>query len=490
MTQYNVNSENELERQKLRKMCENLFEQDISKFFKKKIINHMIYVISWYLIEYKDIRAFEILQNLVANEQVPIKTRIYLYMQLNTLKFNGTINFEVDKVIYKTIIDYIATYIPMEKLKFIRTEEKVKDRVVFITYQFLSYKHSPTKILLNMAKTLNDSFDEVNEIYIFNSTTFFDENPCDFYNGIIANYYKYDAMSFQDLLDEVGINRCGVGYDEQNDKEVVERLIDMTLSIYELKPNKVIGIGGNNILADLVSRFTEVYTYGLTREKPTSYAQYIVNNSNIMDLNTYQLGASQIMIELPFGVRGLVDKSKDEVNTREELGLPEEHFLISVVGNRLLIEVSSEFLKVCENILSYNAQVSIVFIGKYDKNLLTGVVDQEYHERFYTIGPRQNIVKAIGMTNLFLNPIRQGGGYGGLAAMKNQIPILTTYIGDIAAYLTDEFKVNDYDEMVEVANKLIQDEGYYKELQEKMEKLSRLYDKNIWDIFFEYILRG
>ena len=483
---FNTKEHENLEDKKNLDLCKKILDEELMKnILNEETLDDLVYMISWYLQYTKDIRAFNWLEGLCNNEQVDIVKRIYIYKQLGILKFEGTIDFTTSNISYRKLIRDILKKTKINDLKYLKNNKK--NRIVFITDQFLGYGHSPTKILLNMIKVLNDKFRNIDEVYIFNATTFFSVEACSFYNSSLANYIKYDEGLLNDVLQQVGIDRCGVGYEERNEEDVIERLNTMAYEIHSLEPLLTIAVGGANVLGDLCNTFTEVYTYGLTRETPVASTRYLVNTTSTEYVRQYRINEGQDIIEIPFGFEGMKD-SKDEINTREVLNLPKEDFLISIVGNRLVTEVTEEFLEVCKKILIKNSNTSIVFIGDYDIKNLKDKIDKKLYSRFYCVGYRKNLIQAVGLSDLFLNPIRQGGGYGGIAAIKSSIPIITTDKGDIAAYLTSKFKVEDYIQMGEFVNNIINNKALYMDLVKEIKNISVKYNKNAWEKFFRYIL--
>ena len=141
------------------------------------------------------------------------------------------------------------------------------------------------------------------------------------------------------------------------------------------------------------------------------------------------------------------------------------------MGNRLNAEVTKEFLKLCEDILAENKSAALIFIGSFDKEeSIKGKVDPKIYNKIYNISYAQNLVSAIELSNLYLNPIRFGGGLSSVVAIKTNIPVISTDAGDVAIYLTDEFKVNDYIEMKILVNKLIKEKNYMKNIRIKLRR--------------------
>ncbi len=469
--------------------CERLVSQDILQVIAcagKEVLNDITYSLSFYMLKKQSEKAFRALEKVCLGDEIDIEVKLYIYRQLLGLKFRGEIPWQVSEKIYYHILDKISKICDMKQYKYINKENRNKNRVVFITDQFLGYQHSPTKVLLNMVKALDNKFGNINEVYIYNSTLLPIQEECLFYRPFTANYIKYTDKLLEVTLSKVGITRCGIGYEEKNEIDVISRIIGMVKSINDINPQMVIGVGGDNILADLCNCFTDVYICGLTKLTPRSCARYLINMTPTKQPVQYKLSETQQKIEVPFSVSDLEDIT-NEINTRESLGLPQQDFLISVVGNRLGVEITKEFIHLCERILVENPNAGIVFIGDYDKENLKSEVDQTIYDRLYSIGYRSNLIQAVGLTNLFLNPYRQGGGYGGYAAIQNSIPIVSRDFGDVSAYLPDSLKVKNYTELGKLVDNMIRNQNVYQQAENEIKATYEAYKGNTWEKLFKHI---
>ena len=64
--------------------------------------------------------------------------------------------------------------------------------------------------------------------------------------------------------------------------------------------------------------------------------------------------------------------------------------------------------------------------------------------------------------DVFLNPDRAGGGFSSIYAMKQGLPVITRYIGDIGTtYAGRDLSFDTWDEAIEEVNKLASDKNYY-----------------------------
>ncbi|MBU3087630.1 hypothetical protein KPL42_03880 [Clostridium gasigenes] len=478
------------------KLCRDLLRFGVENidFKNENTLNLVVFSISQYYYFYKEVRCLNLIKNIITNESVNIKAKIYLYWQLVRQAF---INIEVKNSIrLNEIYSYILRTIEMKnsiKVPLIK-EEKTKDEkiAVFITNQFLANDNSPTKVLLSIAKTINDNFKDIEKIYIFNSREMPTSIEYYYYNPLVANYiedYSDDILNWVMLEEE--INRCEIYYDQGcKDIKVIKRIEEMLQSINKLNPKFIISIGGSSILSDLSNRFTNTYTIAISGELPISQGKYLVNTGEVNSITKTKINEYQYSLEIPISMSDIMKSDNSENKyTRKELEISEDTFLISIVGNRLNAEVTKEFLKLCEDILDENKSAALIFIGSFDKESIKDKIDPKIYSKIYNISYAQNLVSAIELSNLYLNPIRFGGGLSSVVAIKTNIPVISTDVGDVAIYLTDEFKVNDYIEMKVLVNKLIKEKELYEKYKDKTKEIYFKHIKSSWNGLIEYILK-
>ena len=67
---------------------------------------------------------------------------------------------------------------------------------------------------------------------------------------------------------------------------------------------------------------------------------------------------------------------------------------------------------------------------------------------------------------MFLNPPRQGGGTGGLYAIKSEVPVITLDNCDVEAIVGKEFVCNSLEDMVNMVEKYYTDNEFMKKQKE------------------------
>lgn len=85
---------------------------------------------------------------------------------------------------------------------------------------------------------------------------------------------------------------------------------------------------------------------------------------------------------------------------------------------------------------------------------------------FY-IGVQDDVLAVLEVCDLFVNPIRVGGGTSAAEALSKQLPVVSTDYGDIAATVGADFLVRDYADMSKTIRRYCEDTEFYKAQQKK-----------------------
>ena len=92
-------------------------------------------------------------------------------------------------------------------------------------------------------------------------------------------------------------------------------------------------------------------------------------------------------------------------------------------------------------------------------------------------GFRKDILSYLEICDLYVNPVRKGGGTSSVEAMFKGIPVVTTDYGDVAVNAGEEFCVKDYREMSEEILRYYMDKEYYREMSKRaLERAKGLLD--------------
>ena len=107
-----------------------------------------------------------------------------------------------------------------------------------------------------------------------------------------------------------------------------------------------------------------------------------------------------------------------------------------VYGTSYIEEKSKEG----EDVYTYDAETVMKRLMKVSYNFTTRWENAE------TIS-KEDALAIYSLCDLYLNPIRLGGGTSAAESMSEGVPVLTTDLGDVALEVEDAYKVKDYEEM-------------------------------------------
>lgn len=340
-----------------------------------------------------------------------------------------------------------GAYIPIER--------RNANRIVIITEQISNDKHSPTLYVFNSIYYLRQLG---YEIMVFSC-------PSDFYLAediwyryrSVVSVEEYHGKTVTDTFrgEQVlfqQINLCG--------QDCIDRYRIMIDFIRDWNPLFVYEIGLVNGIGDLLTGMTTVVSEMLSiKDCSVSNAQILVrmeeNEKEVEDQINSTMGSYQAQLWIGEDMPIFIDKDPVEV-TRNQLHLPEDKFLIAVVGNRLDQECGLEFVELLRNILQNIPAVGVVIVG--DTRDLN--VHFTEYENIYFIGHQEHLQNIYDVMDLYLNPERVGGGYSCQMALQEGLPIVTLPGGDVAYMAEKDFTVADYEEMYAVVQRYVQDEVF------------------------------
>lgn len=413
----------------------------------------------------------------IQNKNLDAGEKHFLFYQIKSLMFCNK-NLTTEKTIllkwklFHQIVQMYKMLISTE-LKYIPYEERNHDFVLVITEQFLIMKHGPTKTALDRCRTLIRK--EKKQVLLINSAEHgkFYKN-CLFYNSLYGNYMQ-DNMD----LTEIDWKDVKVPYVQCDngmpDPEILDMLLEM---VYQLKPKYIVMIGGNSVFANLADNIVPVLAVGLSpsaMETTMVSYQTLTRKLDEQDIRLlHQMGKTEDSIIQSVFTSGL--KEQTEHITREQLGIPREAFVLAVVGGRLDVEITDDFCEMLESVLGED--IVVVFLGRYIKY---SEISKEKYPKLkkysYYLGFCSDILAHLECCDLYINPIRSGGGTSSVESLYKGVPVVTTEYGDVPTNVGEAFWVKDYEEMKKVIKRYYSDSEFYQKQSEyALQRVKRLLD--------------
>lgn len=407
------------------------------------------------------------------HESFSLNTHFFIYCQFQSKMFSY-ISLQCESIskemclYYQYIVEGFARSVNVS-LEPIKTEQRDKQFALVITEQFLSIQHGPTKTALDRCKILINKLGK--KVLLLNTAELRSQvGYIPFCDAYAANY---DSRKLDEEIQhwkgvDVPYVQC-----EQNmpDFDTLEYLLTI---IRKMAPGIVIIIGETSILGNLVNKMLPVLTIGTVPSKLTCNAtkyQTLSRNLNTFDLELLQVfgHTEQNVIKSVF-TSDL--KQQEESITRKDIGVGEDKFLLVVVGGRLDTEVTEEFLICLEEVIK--PDMCLVFIGKFDRYEKSIEKYDRLSSQSVYLGFCDDILSRMEVCDLYINPLRTGGGTSCVEAMFKGVPVVTVNYGDVAVNVGEDFCVRDYMEMQEKILKYHDDSEYYKVMSQKAEKRAEL----------------
>ena len=396
-------------------------------------------------------------------------TQYFLYNQLHAMLFRfQELNIqEVKAEMWQFRMEIVEEFAKQMKtpLELIPFYERTRQQVLVITEQFLSVKHGPTKTALDRCKTIMTKMGK--EVLLINSAEAESQvGVIPFCEMLIGSYNAEKRSEKGQYWEGVTVPY----YQCENNMPDVETIDQLLQEIRSMAPIYVITIGSGGILGDLTSRIIPTLAVGLTpSDLEYTCAQYQTLGRKLQEQDIEMLKSvgytERHVIESIF-TSGL--KPQTEHITRADLGISEHVFLIVVVGYRLEDEVTDEFLEMLGGIMQKDMYVG--FLGKFDgyeERIKNHPRIFEHEEKVSYLGFCEDILSRIEICDLYVNPIRRGGGTSCVKAMSKGVPVVTVDYGDVSVNAGEEFCVKDYDKMQRRILQYYSDKEYYNAMSEK-----------------------
>lgn len=332
-------------------------------------------------------------------------------------------------------VDFRWSAIPMELRK---------KRVLLVLSQLINIYHAPTRYVIQICRCLVRMGYEV-ECFICH---FFGvEGYWDWKKSFYSQNIMYKTGPFMREFAEVQVK----GYNfELRGADYIETLRLAEGMVWEKRPEYVLEIGSETILAGLCREFTTVVTMGMTGALPVTNAQIIASlveaSQEERALWDRLLAKEQVVIPVRFAVYEMRKHTAAAAYQKKDFGIPQHAFVIVIAGNRLDLEVKKEFEQMLFQLLDMKQEFMIAVIGEcpvFRKRMLEG----SRADRFCFLGHQKDFKGAIGIGDVFVNPPRQGGGTGGLFALMESVPVITQGGCDVSAMTGNKFVCERMEDM-------------------------------------------
>lgn len=365
--------------------------------------------------------------------------------------------YKEKRILHKRNVESFRTLLG-KKYPYCPLRERNRKRIVIITEQLLSERHAPTRIIMEFCYNLQQKLGY--EVRLFAC-------PCDvnlpedvWYRPLAKRMIedlKYLPMEIQ--YKDTYIEGYQVNMSQASRKEY-KMMLDI---IHAWNPLFVFQMGVINPMADFVGDFTTVASMGMTSDCPISEADILIRDGQRNEKMEREfadaLEKNQVQLFLNNTIPICIEQSESHF-TRKELQLPEDKFLITVVGNRLDQEIDDEFVHVMLNILQQNSKAVFVIIGEV-MDAKKYFAKEYFDDKIFYLGYCEDLMGVYGVMDLYLNPKRIGGGFSSIMALMAGLPVVTLSDCDVAVGVGGNFCVSNYVEMEAIVNRYVKDKIFY-----------------------------
>lgn len=357
---------------------------------------------------------------------------------------------------YDRCYSSVADSVKKDLIK-IPSVERDKNLIIIFTIQFLGVKHSPTRTVLERAKSLSKLGKKVLIVNTAEQYTI---------RGYLPMYQTECGKVLKEYNDiqMIRVNNVDIQFLQLYEEYTIQHRIQILINlIRKLKPYYILSIGSGSILADLCGNIIPCASMALAFSTlpKTKNRMKILGRKLYPEeekLETADIIESKFTFEL---------KKQEKKFTRHGLNLPEDRFILVIVGIRLQYEVSDIFMDMLEKICNNGCYV--VFAGKM--NNYNDLIEEHPIAGEYSsfIGYCDDILALMEICDLYVNPDRLGGGFSIIEAFAKGVPGVYLKKGDVYTAGGEDFAVNDFNEMEQQILLYKNDRDYYN----KMSKLAK-----------------
>lgn len=286
------------------------------------------------------------------------------------------------------------------------------------------------------------------------------------------NQTEQDSRVFEEIHQELFDPKVKIIYN--NGESIEERISNFMENLRGYDPDVVYDCCGEySYLSPLFHKF--YFTIALPmRGYATSscFDVYMCRNKELcIKENTYFHSVKEEqMVEALVGSK---EKQITEAFCREEYGIPEDAFVITTVGDRLIKELTINFVdRVCDFLTQYENACWIIVGSRANDYAKDRYAELFLKNKIIEWGFEKNLSAFYALCDVYWNPDRMGGGGSIAMAMRCGVPVVTTrFPSDILPRLGLKNAVDgDYEDCKRYVEKLYHDKSFYQEISELMKE--------------------
>ncbi len=435
----------------------------------------------------KDVRCMMAILDMLLTRDVDEFFADNILYQLGVIAFTTPevkLDYETKREINKKLLEAHLKKYPIP-YSYTPYKERNHKRIVVETNMLLSLKHAPTINVLNLCRYLQE--EQGYEVYLV-------VNRSDVRSDIIGRYWYPPVLANYnpDIEGEFCLDYEGAmirGFQYVWDENCIESRNAVLELIDRWKPLCVYYAGMDSYRHDIYRNMTTLISMPFNGGYISSEAQYLMCYMGAdSEIAKAQLNYINKEGQIPKQVSDFGIIAEESVNSysKVDFDMPEDAFAICIVGNRIDQEMTPEFVEILEEVARKREKVYYVFVGPSQQNHFSDEVNQ----RVRKLGFRNDLTDTLRAMDLFVNPVRLGGGGGGSFALQARVPVVTLENCDVYAVVGEEFGCKSLEDMKETIFKYIDNEQYYNHQMKAVEAWNaRKNAVNRWEEVYKVIMQ-
>lgn len=438
-------------------ICEkekNFIENEVLKTIKKKYIGYRTKIFFLTLLinlgitdEYilKDILRYTINDKKYKNYHYSIFYNSYLYPLHRGLSVYEEFYYDEERLLEKLKSYYIENEkIVVEK----RPIKSKKYKIILYLNQLLSINHSPTKLALDFINRLY-KYDESVELMIISEDSYtLNKNEI-----MISDFFLApNSSDFKDIHYNYLDNKIDIYYSNTK-ASFGKRIKDIVEKIKKFNPNIIYSWSNFSVpLSILKDHYTMIYR-SMGGMPINDYSHYILYKSLLRDINDHlkqKILGNYSLINLSV----TLSNSKKEYK-RKDYKIRKKDFVLITVGNRLNVELSKEYIDIIISYLVNQEDIKWIIVGVKTIDYIVKKYKNLIDNKIIFIKYENDLLSLYRICDIYINPIRKGGGISSAMAMKAGLPIVTTKTSsDVVEWYGEENAVDNLKDYIDEINKL------------------------------------
>lgn len=245
--------------------------------------------------------------------------------------------------------------------------------------------------------------------------------------------------------------------------------------IAQLNPSGVISIGPGNVLADTLAHAVPTLAFPNIGEVPLSTAATLctvaAQTPAEQRLNARAGTPASHVHHIPTAFRLPASAGPQH---RSCFDFPKGARIALVVGMRLETECCEHFLTTLNDAAARHSDLHFVFAGRITQPKQWLKPYPALRKRTALLGFQEDVLSITQACDLFINPLRQGGGTSAIYALSAGLPIISAAQGDVAEIFGREHCAQAPDELPQLLDRCLSDETVYAEMAEHARKRWRV----------------